>query len=481
MNEKQVEREIDFYQRYRNRAVQGLIEAGRNEYSAWQSKDWEEATSLRIEAWEPSMPANASRFLEADVVEGFAQIVDELAQINNGYEGEIFIQASVNAWEEVETSDLLARTFRWVEMYVEDRAQRKNPRDHDRFEKFLRLLCEASKLFEPLLPQATLARPFLKTVFGCVVWNVYRATWRGKLFWDARGVARSLTEVPPQHRYWVEVIEKRNSWAQDDLLLRMSSHVGTLDCPEEGRDFKMMAKDICAMKPLLVDTPPESFVVQAGEFLWTSLLWNCSGWVADVPTAENEALIKEAIALGAFPFATLCLGDDGLFAPFKMPWQTPDHYSAEHRDRILTLNRRILESVHGVCFDLWEKLDHRGTEEALLVRSEQVQLSQEEDLKLLASHEARIATEVSPQCDAQPKTERLVQSQRIQPILNKLETFFGCKVRNGKGSEVVVYRNGEKPFRFGKHGQNPEVFVGVLRRALQNLGIPVGDWVRATQ
>jgi hypothetical protein len=68
---------------------------------------------------------------------------------------------------------------------------------------------------------------------------------------------------------------------------------------------------------------------------------------------------------------------------------------------------------------------------------------------------------------------------RTARLLTILERKLGCEVRQGKGSEVAVYRPGGRIFVLGHHGPNPEVSWPVVRRLLGRLAIPPAEWLRA--
>jgi hypothetical protein len=64
-------------------------------------------------------------------------------------------------------------------------------------------------------------------------------------------------------------------------------------------------------------------------------------------------------------------------------------------------------------------------------------------------------------------------------LLNFLADRFGCEVRQGKGSEVTVYRPGGRIFTLGHHRSNDEISSVVVKRLLKQLGIDPEEWLRA--
>jgi hypothetical protein len=56
---------------------------------------------------------------------------------------------------------------------------------------------------------------------------------------------------------------------------------------------------------------------------------------------------------------------------------------------------------------------------------------------------------------------------------------LNCEVRQGKGSEVTVYRPGGRIFVLGRHARNDEVHSVLVKQLLHRVGIGQGEWLRA--
>jgi hypothetical protein len=76
---------------------------------------------------------------------------------------------------------------------------------------------------------------------------------------------------------------------------------------------------------------------------------------------------------------------------------------------------------------------------------------------------------------------RLIRTLRLTRLLGLLRDKLGCEVRQGKGSEVVIYRAGGKIARVGRHTRNREVPATLIRSVLDRVGVSFPEWFAALQ
>ncbi|MDB4930241.1 MAG: hypothetical protein JWM10_2725 [Myxococcaceae bacterium] len=77
-----------------------------------------------------------------------------------------------------------------------------------------------------------------------------------------------------------------------------------------------------------------------------------------------------------------------------------------------------------------------------------------------------------------PAAERRVCGLRFDRLLRAL-VALGCEVRQGKGSEVNVYRRGGRIARVGHHHGNRALSPRHVRVVLDLLDLPVADLLAA--
>jgi hypothetical protein len=72
-----------------------------------------------------------------------------------------------------------------------------------------------------------------------------------------------------------------------------------------------------------------------------------------------------------------------------------------------------------------------------------------------------------------------MKAVRVQRLLSVLADRLGCEVRQGKGSEIVVFRPGGHHFRLGHHDKNPYVPTILIKNLLLRLNISFDEWLKA--
>lgn len=67
-------------------------------------------------------------------------------------------------------------------------------------------------------------------------------------------------------------------------------------------------------------------------------------------------------------------------------------------------------------------------------------------------------------------------SVRKVALLALLEREFGCEVKQGKGSEITVWRPGGRKFILPGHERNTHFHSHTVRVLLKALAIPAGEF-----
>jgi hypothetical protein len=70
-----------------------------------------------------------------------------------------------------------------------------------------------------------------------------------------------------------------------------------------------------------------------------------------------------------------------------------------------------------------------------------------------------------------------MKAVRVQRLMAILQDKLHCEVRQGKGSEIVIYREGGHHFRLGHHKRNSYVPVAVIKNLLKHVGIGFREWL----
>ncbi len=69
-----------------------------------------------------------------------------------------------------------------------------------------------------------------------------------------------------------------------------------------------------------------------------------------------------------------------------------------------------------------------------------------------------------------------IRSVRMGRFLNILKREFECEIKNGKGSEVTIYRRGAKKIALGRHRRERSVSPTKVKMVLAQLSISLAQW-----
>jgi hypothetical protein len=245
------------------------------------------------------------------------------------------------------------------------------------------------------------------------------------------------------------------------------------------------ASDLREMRPFLLrGFKPMKAMIAPGEDLVIAWDWSLRG-LASLFVGESYGQVAGVLARGRMS-VQLTVGNDGLLHDLWNLWYTTETLSERDKGRWLPENYLILEQFHEKLFGFYDKIDFQRIRSRIGGPSVAGELS---DVAITLSIRDLAAADDDAGVDepgGEPATgtDRLPPTRRIRPLrtlrlLNFLENQFRCEVRPGKGSEVVVHREGGRIFTLGHHRRNAEVSAPVVKLLLKRLGIGPAEWLRA--
>jgi hypothetical protein len=175
---------------------------------------------------------------------------------------------------------------------------------------------------------------------------------------------------------------------------------------------------------------------------------------------------------------SLNLTFDGLLSDYALPWVDTDSL-IEDQQLMLAANLRIVESIHAKLFALYEKVDVEAISRRFLTRNSENPSSEDPNEEEFAAICQSIAEPIKNIDSRGVVTQGAVKAVRVQRLLNLLGEKLGCEVRQGKGSEIVIFRSGGHHFRLGHHKRNSYVTTAVIKNLLKHVGIRIDEWITA--
>jgi hypothetical protein len=168
----------------------------------------------------------------------------------------------------------------------------------------------------------------------------------------------------------------------------------------------------------------------------------------------------------------------------------------------LRATARIVTALHKALFAIYEKVDTEAilAKYKLKARTEKDSEPSDEEFAALCQSVAIADQNNSPEQQVEALADYLslteegaddeqslpttlgiskLQALRLSSFLRILQKNLGCEVRKGKGSEVVIFREGGHHFRLGHHKGNPMVPTHLIRNILKHIGIGFDEWLNA--
>lgn len=367
---------------------------------------------------------------------------------------------------------LIDELYATYDRVIAHRLNRTNPKDRgNAFRRFLRIYNELLPGMDRILEAKQSINPMvLNPVQDYGAWRLFERTWRPWVERSWRGY-RLSTALGRQHHPRALQLLDLYRWGQDDDLERVVEWTDCADPCETSRlltELEGMADDLTYMRPLMAfNFDPLKTIVQVGPKLWVLWQWHLRQLGA-FGLAPSERELVEAYARCRFP---QLLGVDyaGIMSIFHMPWCRADRLALPNA---IAANHRLLKAIHAPLLEMYCKIDV----DAILARYRSAGAAEPEAPGSAPAVVAALA-EVDQRAST-PDLTRRIRGLRMNRLLDALSKL-GCSTRQGKGSEIIVFRPGHAMARLGRHKRNPEVSPYAVCNALRRLGLTASDLVRA--
>lgn len=360
----------------------------------------------------------------------------------------------------------------WVDNYVDRRIARGHPKDNgDPVRTYARLYDELTPWLESVAFRSdvdTLHPLYLSEATDYLPWRLFRDTWGRSITmttFDHRVCIDWGTIAPGVHPLLAETL-KLYSWLPDPTLRYLAERLDhSVDGPLTADE---LAADLAEMRPLLVrNYRPERSVIQLTEDLFVAWNWSLDHRLGIVYVAGSERELLERIATGSSVLAAT-VGFDGSVSRFNLPWlrlsELPGGANA---------SLRLVEAFHSRLLAFYDRIDL----DALLRAPPEAPTEHEELPEDPADRDdVRVAASVDLLRRRTSKAGRL--GVRTSELLSVLQTL-GCETRQGKGSEVSLYRPGARIWSLKHHKRNARHGWSEIRQILKRLEISVDTWLQA--
>lgn len=416
-------------------------------------------------------------------------IFQQLLQINVEHTGEITLEAEAFLCISGFRDEFAARINRWADRYFAQRFVRHNSKDRGYVErKFERLVAEWFRIFERLFRQeGSLDYVFLDECLAYIRWLL--SCWARTGHYERPDinklpvviedfVSSPLTPLETSllpfglvqsHLLTFAAMASQSADADSLETLALASE------PDLLRDIAEAAADISEMRPFLIrNYRAENSIIRLPGEKDFYIAWDWCvhyGMANIVCSCRHEDLLEYRVSR-----KTLCpikVGNDGLLRDGTKPWITSVHDRRLKEIDLVALNRYILDLFWEKLFSFYEQIDLDR------IRKRSITDVRPDDDEVLALSSRDLADQQPVEAEATRTERRRLRPLRIQRLCRFLQSRFDCEVEQGKGSEVTLYRPGERKAVLGRHKRNDEVHVVRLKRLLKQLGITPQEWLAA--
>lgn len=423
-----------------------------------------------------------------ELVPAWRVLLNEVREVNEEWVGVSVLGYQSYCACTADHLELERRIADWLGDYVRIRSDARHlcPRFPTPLHLFEKVTGEVAQLLRPhALRRGTLNAMFFNTGFAYARWLAYDLLLAPLA---RRGEEDGLRDAVFLRRDEVilrDAIEigDAHGWRDDPLgdLARVVArtdpglaerYAGVTDGEIRVR-LADIAADIGLIRPYLVRNfnPAKAVIAAAGvHAAWGFMCGRGIGRL--ILDADRGRLLRGAY--GRTCHGLFAVTYDGLLAVPVRPWHTAADHPGADGIRPLAVNLALMERVHDRLLSFYDRIDQTRMHPRPV---EAVPGDIEEDFALAAACRA-LAAGAAP---AEPARGRRLPALRLRQFAGVLEEKFGCEVRGGKGSEVVVTRPGGGRTVLGRHKADPEYHPYAVRRVLGRLGIDPRAFIAAVE
>ncbi len=436
------------------------------------------------------LPAGAVNFLGNDLVDLWNGITSDIAEIHEQVVGLKVNRAGVTVAGDERIFAIGERLKVWADKYLELRLSKTCHRQGGPVKQFQFLYAELLPHLEEIaFREKSANRWFFGSFVDYLPTMLFLKTWQSlaEFRFNKRELVPEFKILSPDlhlHSYLAHLI-KIYQWHHMNDVSEVLALVNAaddssvvLDDDVLRRRLELLVDDIQEMRPFLRHNfKSENVLIELAPGLVVSFLWAVGRGVGLIMVAPSAAeMLKQQRSHTSN--LTLTLTFDGLLANFATPWIDTDTILSKQPEA-LRANLKIVEAVHAKLYELYEKIDVKAVAERFRERVRASALIEEAE----PSEEefAALCQVIAEPVDGFVGSSLAsgLSAVRAQRLLAVLADKLKCEVRQGKGSEIVVYREGGHHFRLGHHKRNSHVPTAVIKNLLKHVGVSTTEWLEA--
>ncbi len=254
----------------------------------------------------------------------------------------------------------------------------------------------------------------------------------------------------------------RDYMIADNVIREVSSYVATIE-NESSMSNEELLFDIYELIPLYIKS-----------------------WSSD----NNKILLNDELAIFlsmeyGFPIFTMGKPNDKadnlITSTFKFYWTVTHELRSSakldcYSEEMNKLGDYALKEFHDKLISLFAI---RKPEKTNVVSEIELDEKLNEVADFTTNYYQALTVSNEAECQLVNEQRRVVPSMTMLAFFTFMQRVFNCKVANGKGSEMKVWRHGSKIFTLGRHKKDQKISSFFIKKILKRLEIPIDDWLSA--
>ncbi|PKH04770.1 hypothetical protein [Moritella sp. Urea-trap-13] len=205
---------------------------------------------------------------------------------------------------------------------------------------------------------------------------------------------------------------------------------------------------------------------------------------------NNKIFLNDELAIFlsmeyGFPIFTIGKHDDKadvlITSTFKFYWTVTHEFKITakldcYSEELNILGDYVLKEFHDKLISLFSI---RKPEKTNTVSEIELDGKLNDIADFTTNYYQALAVNEEVECQLANERRRVVPSMTMLAFFTFMQRIFNCKVANGKGSEMKIWRYGSKIFTLGRHKKDQKISSFFIKKILKRLEIPIDDWLRA--
>ncbi|PRM98009.1 hypothetical protein CJ667_04180, partial [Aliarcobacter cryaerophilus] len=420
------------------------------------------------------IPIDKSKILGKELYDRLNILLRKMVDINNKYVGQIVTSALINLSENKEYFSIRNEFLELSKEYCSKRISKINNKDKDQVDRYYRIYHEILPWFDQKISirENTIFYSFIDLFLEYIPYFLYEHTFKQYVEIKDRTSINLIGNIALEKREFIKnqlyLYNFHQNFLKELLSLtnsiQLSSNLESLNKDELLKKVFELAQDIKWWGTFMSSSYKDSdnlipIIKDEFDISWA---WNFDNSIGFISFwFDNNELNKQLKKKRIFQ---VVLNYDGVFEDKIRRWISTLNINNIDNLYALKINLFILEKIYSYLENIYNKIDHNKIlnqfmnkhNNNLIIEDEEKNIADLDDVKF---DKNEIFT---------------IKQSRLLIILKSI----GCEIREGKGSEISIYKFGGKHYTMGHHKKDEYIYPPTIINILKTLNISPKDFMQ---